>query len=37
MLKKSDIVITYVTRIIGGAADFKTLAQKMGKTIINIS
>ncbi len=37
MLKKSDIVVTYVTRTVGGAFDFKTLAEKSGKTVINIS
>lgn len=36
MLEKSDIVITHVTRIIGGAAEFKRLAEKKGKTVINI-
>ncbi len=37
MLEKSDIVITYVTKIIGGAADFKALAERKGKKVINIS
>lgn len=37
MLKKSDIIITYVSKITGGAADFKALAEKKGKTVINIS
>ena len=36
MLEKSDVVITHVTRIVGGAADFKALAEKKGKTVINI-
>ena len=37
MLAKSDYVITYVNKIIGGAADFKALAEKQGKNVINIS
>ncbi len=36
MLQKSDIVVTYVTRVTGGAADFKRLAERKGKTVINI-
>ncbi len=36
MLEKSDVVITCVTRIVGGAADFKALAEKKGKNVINI-
>ena len=36
MLEKSDIVITHVTRIVGGVADFKALAEKKEKYVINI-
>ena len=37
MINKSDIVVTYVTHITGGAYEFKTLAEKTGKKVINIS
>ncbi len=37
MISKLDIVVTYVTRIAGGAAEFKTLAERKGKIVINIS
>ena len=36
MIDKSDIVITYVTHNIGGAAKFKNVADKKGKIVINI-
>ncbi|MBQ8203233.1 MAG: hypothetical protein IJZ75_03020, partial [Clostridia bacterium] len=36
MIEKSDFVITYVNRVIGGAAQFKELSAKKGKTVINI-
>lgn len=36
MIKKSDYVIVYVTREMGGAAKFKKYAQKENKSIINI-
>ena len=36
MIKKSDIVVTHVTRIVGGAFEFKYLAEKKGKIVINI-
>ena len=36
MLNKSDIVITYVARNFGGAWEFKELARRLGKTIVNI-
>ncbi len=36
MLEKSDIVVTHVTRIIGGAVEFKNMAEKKGKIVINI-
>ena len=37
MLKKSDIVVTYVKRIIGSAAEYKILAEKQNKTVINLA
>ena len=36
MIEQADIFITYVTHSIGGAAQFKTYAEKKGKTVINI-
>ncbi len=36
MIEKSDIVITYVTHNIGGAAKFKNIAHKKGKIVVNI-
>lgn len=36
MLERSDFVITYVTHNWGGAADFKALAERKGKTVINL-
>ena len=36
MLNKSDIVVTYVTRNFGGAWEFRELAQKQDKTVINL-
>ena len=38
MLDKADYVITYVTTTnVGGAAQFKSLAEKKGKTVINLA
>lgn len=37
MVKQSDIVVTYVTHNWGGAAQFKALAKKQGKTVIELS
>lgn len=37
MLNKSDYVITYVCSPTGGAAKFKTLAEKQDKIVINLS
>ena len=37
MINRSDIVVTYVTHITGGAAKFKALAEKKGKMVINVS
>ena len=36
MLNKSDIVVTYVTRIFGGAWEFQQMAKKQRKTIISL-
>lgn len=36
MAKKSDFVVTYVNHNFGGAAIFKELAERLGKTVINI-
>lgn len=36
MLKQSDVVVTYVIHPHGGAAQFKALAEKQGKKVINI-
>ena len=38
MIARADYVVTYVTHEIGsGAAQFKTMAQKKGKTVIELS
>ncbi len=37
MLQKSAYVVTYVTHITGGAAKFKGMAVRMGKTVIELS
>ncbi len=37
MLKKSDIVVTYVKHNFGGAYKFKKLAEKLGKDVVEIS
>lgn len=36
MIQQSDIVVTYVTRNFGGAAQFKELAEKLSKDVINL-
>lgn len=36
MVEQADYAITHVTRSWGGAAKFKELAEKKGKTVINI-
>lgn len=36
MLNKSDTVVTYVTRPIGGAWEFKHMAEKQEKTMISL-
>lgn len=37
MIDKSDFVVTYVKSPVGGAAQFKSLAEKKNKTVINIA
>ena len=37
LIEKSDFVITYVTHITGGAADFKAIAERKCKKVINIT
>lgn len=37
MLEQSDAVVTYVTHSFGGAAQFKEIAVKQGKTVIELS
>lgn len=37
MIGRCDYVVTYVKRDIGGAAEFKALAERKGKTVININ
>lgn len=37
MINKSDIVVTHVTHITGGATEFKALAERKGKIVINIT
>lgn len=37
MLQKSAYVVTYVTHITGGAAKFKNMAVRTGKTVIELS
>ena len=37
MLEQSDIVVTYVTHTYGGAAQFKELAERQGKMVIELS
>ena len=37
MIDKSDYVVTYVIHNFGGASKFKTLSEKKGKTVINLS
>ena len=36
MIEQSNYVITYVTHSFGGAAQFKELAEKKGKTVVNL-
>ena len=37
MIQQSDVVVTYVTRTYGGAAQFKELAERQGKTVIELN
>ena len=37
MIEQSDIIVTYVTHSFGGAAQFKALAQRQGKTVVELS
>lgn len=37
MVEQSDYVVTYVKRTFGGAAQFKALAEKKGKYVINLA
>ena len=37
MLSKADTVVTYITRNFGGAWEFKLMAERMGKNIIELS
>ena len=36
MIQQSDVVVTYVTHSFGGAAQFKEMAEKQGKTLIEL-
>ena len=37
MIRQSDVVVTYVTRTHGGAWQFKALAERQGKMVIELS
>ena len=37
MVEQADIVVTYVTHSFGGAAQFKAMAERQGKTVIELS
>ena len=37
MVEQSDVVVTYVTHSFGGAAQFKEMAERQGKTVIELS
>ena len=37
MIEQSDVVVTYVTHTYGGAAQFKAMAQRQGKMVIELS
>ena len=37
MIQQSDIVVTYVTHTYGGAWQFKVIAQRQGKMVIELS
>lgn len=37
MIQQSDVVVTYVTHSFGGAAQFKAMAERQGKMVIELS
>jgi len=37
MIEQADVVVTYVTHSFGGAAQFKEMAERQGKTVIELS
>jgi hypothetical protein len=37
MIKQADVVVTYVTHNFGGASQFKALAERQGKMVIELS
>ena len=37
MLQQADVVVTYVSHSFGGAAQFKAMAERQGKTAIELS
>ena len=37
MVQQSDVVVTYVTHSFGGATQFKDMAERHGKTVIELS
>ena len=37
MVEQSDVVVTYVTHSFGGAAQFKAMAERQGKTVIELN
>ncbi|MBR6568431.1 MAG: hypothetical protein IKK60_07235 [Clostridia bacterium] len=37
MIQQSDVVVTYVTHSFGGAAQFKEMSDKQGKTVVELS
>ena len=37
MIQQSDVVVTYVTHTYGGAWQFKAMAERQGKTVIEIT
>ena len=37
MIEQSDVVVTYVRYSVGGAVQFKDLAEKKGKVVINLA
>ena len=37
MIQQSDVVVTYVTRNFGGAAQFKALAERLQKIVVSLN